>query len=136
MTTADGWLHLFLSNTRSLRSIAGALAVPLLLGACGGGVDSGGGNSPTPTTTAATGSVTLAWDTPTGAANVSGYRLYYGSAPGTYYQAPGAGIGTGNVTRYTVADLNRSTRVYFVVTAVDTQGNESGYSNEVFQDIP
>jgi hypothetical protein len=42
----------------------------------------------------------------------------------------------GNVTTFSLAGLNRGRRYYFVATAQDTMGNESGYSNEVFKDIP
>jgi hypothetical protein len=38
--------------------------------------------------------------------------------------------------RFSLAGLNRGRRYYFVATAQDTMGNESGYSNEVFKDIP
>ena len=80
-------------------------------------------------------SATLAWDAVT-ATNLSGYRVYYGTAPGTYQQAAGQGISVGNVTTYTLMGLSSGTRYYFAVTAFDTQGNESGYSNETFKDIP
>jgi chitodextrinase len=76
----------------------------------------------------------LAWD-PVTATNLSGYRIYYGTAPGTYIQARGQGISVGNVTTFTVTGLTIGTRYYFAVTAFDTSNNESGYSNEVFKDI-
>lgn len=128
MITADNLFQLLARSARSLRFVACIVALPLLLDACSGSGDSSDDNGPPATV--------LAWDAPAGATDVSGYRLYYGSAPGTYDQAPGAGIGVGNVTTYTVTGLNRATRIYFAVTAVDAQGNESGYSNEVFKDIP
>jgi cellulose 1,4-beta-cellobiosidase len=80
-------------------------------------------------------SVSLAWD-PVVAANLSGYRVYFGNAPGTYLQPFGQGVSVGNVTTYTVLGLSGATRYYFVVTATDTLNNESAYSNEVFKDIP
>ena len=79
-------------------------------------------------------SASLAWDAVT-AANLSGYRVYFGNAPGTYLQAFGQGISVGNVITYAVLGLSSATRYYFVVTATDTLGNESSYSNEVFKDI-
>ena len=81
-------------------------------------------------------SATLAWDPPVGVTNLSGYRLYYGTSPGTYLQSYGQGINVGNVTTYTLMGLSSKTRYYFTVTAIDTSGNESGYSNEAFKDVP
>lgn len=137
MISADNLLQIFSRPIRSLHLFACALAVALFLGGCGG--DGNNDNSPTammPDPGIKPSSVTLAWDAPEGAPSVSGYRLYYGNASGMYEQALGAGISTGNVTTYTVEGLNQATRIYFTVTAVDAQGNESGYSNEVSKDLP
>src|SRR5436853_4139764 len=78
---------------------------------------------------------TRAWGAGT-AANLSGYRIYYGTAPGTYLQSAGQGLNAGNVTTYTVTGLSSGTRYYFAVAAYDTLNNESTYSNEVFTVIP
>jgi uncharacterized repeat protein (TIGR02543 family) len=78
---------------------------------------------------------TLAWDPPVVAVNPASYRLYFGSAPGTYQQPYGQGISMGNVTTYTLMGLSSGT-YYFAVTAVDSLGNESAYSNEAYKDIP
>jgi chitodextrinase len=88
-------------------------------------------------TTQAAGSdtTTLAWDAST-ATNLSGYRIYYGTAPGTYFQSRGKGVDVGNVTTYTIAGLSSGTRYYFAATAYDTSNNESAFSNEVFKDMP
>jgi len=86
-------------------------------------------------TTLAPDTATLAWDVvvhPT----LSGYRVYYGTAPGTYLQLLGSGIDVGNATTHTVTGLSSGTRYYFVVTAYDSSSNESAFSNEVFKDIP
>ena len=77
----------------------------------------------------------LAWDAVSDP-NLSGYRVYYGTASGTYLQSLGQGLDVGNVPTYTVTGLNSGTRYYFAVTAFGTAGNESGFSNEVFKDIP
>jgi hypothetical protein len=77
----------------------------------------------------------LSWDAVTDA-NFSGYRVYYGTAQGTYIQSAAQGINVGNVLTYTVSGLNSGSRYYFAVTAYDTLGNESTYSNEVFKDVP
>jgi hypothetical protein len=61
---------------------------------------------------------------------VTGYRVYYGLAPGTYLQPKGAGVSVGRVESFVVTGLATGQRYYFVVTAVDASGNESAYSNE------
>ena len=108
------------------------LAITGLLVACGGGgVQPVGGSGGTTSPNTAT----LTWDAITDP-NLSGYRIYYGTAPRTYFQSPGQGVNVGNVTTYTLLGLSSATRYYFVVTATDTLNNESTYSNEVFKDIP
>ena len=76
----------------------------------------------------------LAWDAVT-SANLSGYRVYFGTAPGTYIQAAGQGLDVGNITTYMVTGLATGIRYYFAVRAYDASGTESAYSNEVFKDI-
>ena len=80
-------------------------------------------------------SATLTWDAVL-ASNLSGYRVYFGTAPGTYLQPLGQGVSVGNVTTYIQTGLSSATRYYFAVTATDSIGDESAYSNEVFKDIP
>ena len=61
----------------------------------------------------------------------------YGTASGSYLQPQGQGINAGNVTTYTVTGLsNGTTYYYFVVTACDSLGNESGNSNELSKTFP
>jgi hypothetical protein len=69
--------------------------------------------------------ITLAWD-PVTATNLSGYKVYYGRASRTY----GAPISGVTATIYTIPGLGNGT-FYFAVTAYNTNGEESGYSNEV-----
>lgn len=68
--------------------------------------------------------------------DLNGYRVYYGTAPGTYIQGTAQGINVGNVTSHILNGLTRGQRYYFVVTAYDTSGNESPFSREQFKDIP
>ena len=110
-----------------------------LLAACGGG---GGETAAAPATTsssssapAAGASATLAWD-PVMAAGVAGYRVYYGTAPGTYEQLAGQGIDVGASTTYTATGLGSGTVYYFAVTAYNNVNQESGYSNEVSKQMP
>jgi VCBS repeat protein/FG-GAP repeat protein/fibronectin type III domain protein len=88
----------------------------------------GGGSSTSPNFAA------LAWDAVTDP-TLSGYRIYYGTAPGTYLQPVGQGLNVGKATTFTVTGLSRGTRYYFAATAYGPSG-ESTSSNEVFKDIP
>lgn len=74
------------------------------------------------------GDIALAWDESPDP--VAGYKVYVGNASGTY----GPPINVGNQTTYTVTGLAPGT-YYFAVTAYDSIGNESSYSNEVFKTI-
>lgn len=108
------------------------LAITGLLVACGGGgvqPVGGSGGSASPNT------ATLAWTASTGP-NLSGYRVYYGTAPRTYLQLPGQGIDVRNVTTYTVTGLSSATTYYFVATAYDMSNSESVVSNEVLKAFP
>ncbi len=96
---------------------------------------SGASTTASATTQAPSTIAVLNWD-PVSATDLAGYRVYYGTAPGTYVQPLGQGINVGNVTSYTATGLTSGTRYYFVVTAYDTANNESAFSNEVFKDIP
>lgn len=87
------------------------------------------------TFTAIPGAAGLTWD-PVSSPILSGYRVYYGTAPGAYLQAAGLGLNAGNSTSYVVLGLTSGRRYYFVVTAYDTSNVDSGYSNEVFKDVP
>lgn len=69
-------------------------------------------------------SANLSWDSNT-EPDLSGYKVYFGTSSGNY----GAPVNVGNTTSYTVSGLGDGT-YYFVVTAFDTAGNESGFSNE------
>ncbi len=81
-------------------------------------------------------SVTLSWDAPTtntngsSLTNLSGYKLYYGTASGSYSQT--VTVNTGTTT--TLTNLSPGT-YYFTVTAVNSNGTESVFSNEVSKTI-
>ncbi len=77
------------------------------------------------------GQVTLTWDANT-APGITGYKIYYGPASGTYYSL----INVGNLTAYTVSGLEDGTTYYFAVTDYNASGQESTYSNEVFFTTP
>ncbi len=81
-------------------------------------------------------SAILSWNAPTtntdGTAltDLAGYKIYYGTASGNYTTT----INVGNVTTYTINNLAPGT-YYFAATAVNSAGNESGYSNEASKTI-
>jgi hypothetical protein len=114
-------------RSRTLFVAALAAAVPIFLAACGGG-GSGGNASPPP---ASSGSAVLEWN-PVVATDLAGYRIHYGTATGFYPMSADAGTSA----TFTLNGLTSGSRYYFVVTAFDSSGQESGYSNEVFKDIP
>ena len=67
--------------------------------------------------------------------DLAGYKVYYGSAPGTYTKTIDIGmVNPTGIPTYTVEPLADGI-YYFVVTAYDTSGNESGFSNEVSKKI-
>ncbi len=77
------------------------------------------------------GSATVKWNS-NSESDLNGYNLYYGTSSRNY----GPAVPVGKVTSYTVDGLAEGQTFYFAVTAVDTAGNESGYSQEVRKTIP
>lgn len=75
--------------------------------------------------------VTLAWD-PSTDPGVTGYKLYYGSAPGAYT----ATNDVGSVTNAVVPSLIEGFTYYFAVTAYNSSGLESAFSNELVYTVP
>jgi hypothetical protein len=72
------------------------------------------------------GDVILSWET-NSEQDLKGYKVYYGNSSGYYNKS----INVGNVSTYRISELNEEVRYYFAVTAYDTAGNESVYSEEV-----
>jgi hypothetical protein len=76
---------------------------------------------------ALSGTISLAWD-PASDPNLAGYRVYYGSSPGTYTQT----LDVGKTTSATVTGLADCSTWYLSVKAYNTAGAVSTvYSNEV-----
>jgi hypothetical protein len=74
--------------------------------------------------------VALSWNAPAsdGGSSVVSYKVYYATAPGVQGSAVIANTkGTGGI----VSGLHNGTVYYFMVTAVNTAGNESPFSTEV-----
>ena len=73
--------------------------------------------------------VTLAWNRSAGATH---YNIYRSSIPGGYYGL----IGSPVELTFTDKDVDSGATYYYVCTAVDSTGRESGHSNEVWVTIP
>ena len=65
--------------------------------------------------------------------DLAGYRLYVGEASGQYGEPVDVGNVTGHVMEITP---QHGATYYFALTAYDTSGNESGYSDEATCFIP
>lgn len=104
-------------------------------GGNGGSVDQGSGGNDTGGGSESSDPSALSWD-PNTQTDLAGYKIYYGTSSGDYNATPiDVGLtSTPDNPHYAVADLglSRDVRYYFVVTAYDTEGNESDYSNEVY----
>lgn len=70
--------------------------------------------------------VTLAWD-PNPETNVAGYIMYYGSESRNYTNS----VDVGNITTNMVCGLVDGVTYFFAVTAYNTDGMQSDYSDEV-----
>lgn len=64
--------------------------------------------------------------------DLGGYNVYFGASSGQY----GAPIDVGLATSYQTSDLEGGTTYFVVVTAYDTSGNESDFSDEASVYIP
>jgi len=83
------------------------------------------------TGTAHAASVTLAWDRSQGP-DITGYRVYYGTTSRHYTTM----LSVGNSTTCTITNLEPGTTYYLAVTAYDTSGNESSFSQEIPYTVP
>ena len=84
-------------------------------------------------------STTLTWQPPllnsdgSALTDLSAFKVYWGTTPGTYSQS--VQISNAAARSYTVSGLVSGT-YYFVVTALNSQGKESPYSNVWSKTIP
>lgn len=76
-------------------------------------------------------SITIHWF-PNKESDLAGYKIYYGHESRSYSWV----IGTGRVTEFRITDLQPGKKYFFAVTAYDTAGNESSFSDEVAVTIP
>ncbi len=127
-----------------------AIGLILMIAGCGGGGSGGSEGSGSTSTvsdstgtddtgTNLTGTASLTWDAPSTNADgtiltdLAGYKIYYGTESGNYTEVRNVE----NVTTVPIDELPdiQSGIWYFAVTAYDTSGNESDYSNEVNTEI-
>lgn len=79
-------------------------------------------------------SAVLTWKA-NGETDLAGYKVYRSTTPGKYEQKDAIAMVKANVITYQATGLQFGKTYYFVVTAFDIAGNESGYSNEVSKSI-
>jgi hypothetical protein len=109
----------------------------LILGGCGGAVE-GDGSGGTDSGGTGTGSALVSWTPPTENSDgstledLAGYRIYYGNSPGDYDRT--ITVASAGLSSYQVDGLETSD-LYFVMTAFNTLGVESSYSEEVYKRI-
>ncbi len=77
------------------------------------------------------GQASLSWN-PSSDQTVTGYYLYFGTAPRGYSNR----LNVGRSTSYTATNLTNGARYYFAVTAYNASGQESSFSNEASALIP
>jgi chitinase len=70
--------------------------------------------------------ISLAWD-PNTEPDLAGYRVHIGDSSGVYHTT----VDVGNVSSVIVSGLQDGRVYYFVLTAYDTNGTESDFSEEV-----
>jgi fibronectin type 3 domain-containing protein len=104
----------------------GSTTVPVTLTVTSGSTSSL--TSPSTSSSSSTASLTWSPDTST---NLAGYKVYVGTSSGVYSSS----VNVGNVTTYAVTNLGIGTTYYFAVSAFNSSGIESGFSNEVSKSI-
>ncbi len=77
-------------------------------------------------------SVSLSWS-PSSSSGISSYKLYRGTASGGPYSLLTSGLSS---TTYTDSTVQSGSSYYYVTTAVNSSGQESGYSGEAKAVIP
>lgn len=124
---------------KKLTTLLLALVTSLILTACGGGSSSGSADV-RDSSIVTSGSASLSWIAPStradssylALADLQGYRVYYGTSASNL--ALLVDINDNGMTEYATDSLP-SGNYYFAVTAYDSDGNESGYSNIINKDV-
>lgn len=94
-------------------------------------------NAPAPATPPPAGTsygqTVLHWNA-NGEGDLAGYKIYVGTQSGVY-NYPGSPFNVGRTTSTTISNLPRGQTYFFVATAYDQSGNESGQSAEVSKSL-
>ena len=114
------------SWSSSIRVAASSIASPVTLAL------SGAASAVAPEPSSASHSVALDWNASTSA--VAGYHVYRGVAAGGPYHRVNGSLVAGPA--YRDSTVLGGAKYFYVVTAVESDGGESAFSNEVFADIP
>jgi hypothetical protein len=75
--------------------------------------------------------ISLEWDA-NGESDLDGYRVYCGTSSGDYT----ASVDVGANTHCVISNLEQGVTYYFAATAYDSEGNESGFSDEIVYAVP
>lgn len=75
--------------------------------------------------------ISLEWDA-NGEPDLEGYRIYYGTSSGNYT----ASVDVAENTHCVISNLQQGVTYYFAATAYDSEGNESGFSEEIVYAVP
>ena len=115
------------SWSSSIRVAASSIASPVTLALSGA---ASAGTAPAPSSAAH--SVALDWNASTSA--VAGYHVYRGVSTGGPYNRINRSLVT--TLAYSDPTVEGGAQYFYVVTAVESDGGESAFSNEVSADIP
>ncbi len=138
LTTTAAWSSSY-TSVATISNASGSNGLATAVGAGTTTITAASGSvsgSTTLTVTAVAGSATLTWNPPTtntdgtSLTDLAGYKVYYGTSSGGYTSV----ITVGNVTTYVIGNLAPGT-YYFAVTAYDSAGTESTYSNQASKTI-
>ena len=107
------------------------LLLAVIISACGDG-------GSIPVTSNQVGFATLSWTAPTQntdgspLTDLASYKIYYGDESGSYHTS--IQISNNGMTVYVVKHLTSNT-YYFVMTAINSSGVESNFSNEAIKQV-